>query len=136
MSRDEKRLWRKLKRDVKRAGNKRRRRYLKHELAEHPEAAPFTEFDFGHYQSAPLNGMDQDSTRKAPQGGATELTVAPHGNDLAQSKMASGQSSTAGRIAYPTCLNRLHRRDRTPRGRCVPLPPLKAARCSAAPPGR
>lgn len=59
----EKRQFRKLKRDVKRAGNKRRRHYLKRELVENPEEAPYSEFAFGRDSSAPLNGMDQDATR-------------------------------------------------------------------------
>jgi hypothetical protein len=64
----DKRTFRKLKRDIKRAGNKRRRQYLKRELAERPEDAPFTEFDFGRDSSAGFNGMDQDATRRRPKG--------------------------------------------------------------------
>lgn len=65
MSMDQdKRRYRKLKRDVKRAGNKRRRQHLKRELAENPEDAPFTEFDFGETSSASMNGMDRDATRQ------------------------------------------------------------------------
>jgi hypothetical protein len=60
----EKRQYRKLKRDVKRAGNKRRRQYLKRDLAENPDEAPFSEFDFGSDSSAGLNGLDQDATRR------------------------------------------------------------------------
>jgi hypothetical protein len=60
----DKRDWRKLKRDIKRAGNKRRRQHLKRELAENPEEASHTEFDFGRDSSAWLNGMDQDATRR------------------------------------------------------------------------
>ena len=44
---DDKRLYRKLKRDVKRAGNKRRRQHLKRDLADNPEEAPYSAFDFG-----------------------------------------------------------------------------------------
>jgi hypothetical protein len=62
----DKRTFRKLKRDVKRAGNKRRRRHLKRELTERPEEAPHSEFDFGRTSSAGLNGMDNDATRKRP----------------------------------------------------------------------
>jgi hypothetical protein len=65
MSMDQdKRRYRKLKRDIKRAGNKRRRQHLKRELAENPEEAPFTEFDFGETSSATMNGMDRDATRR------------------------------------------------------------------------
>ena len=59
-----KRELRKLKRDVKRAGNKRRRQYLKRELREKPEEAPHSEFDFGRFSSTPLNALDQDATRR------------------------------------------------------------------------
>jgi hypothetical protein len=60
----DKRQLRKLKRDVKRAGSKRRRQYLKRELRENPEGAPHSEFDFGRNTSQTLNGLDQDATRK------------------------------------------------------------------------
>ena len=60
----DKRFYRKLKRDVKRAGNKRRRQHLKRELADNPEEAPYSEFDFGDTSSATLNGIDQDATRR------------------------------------------------------------------------
>jgi hypothetical protein len=60
----DKRQLRKLKRDIKRAGNKRRRQFLKRDLAENPEDAPHSEFDFGRTSSTGLNGLDQDSTRR------------------------------------------------------------------------
>jgi len=60
----DKRRFRKLKRDVKRAGNKRRRQHLKRELVENPEDAPYSEFDFGSDSSATLNAMDHDATRR------------------------------------------------------------------------
>jgi len=63
MDRD-KRQMRKLKRDVKRAGNKRRRQYFKRELEQSPEEAPHTEFEFRRDSSAVFNGMDQDATRR------------------------------------------------------------------------
>lgn len=62
----DKRILRKLKRDVKKAGGKRRRQHLKRQLAENPEEAPFAEFDFGDDSSAGFNGMDQDATRRRP----------------------------------------------------------------------
>jgi hypothetical protein len=62
----DKREYRKLKRDVKRAGNKRRRQYLKRALVQNPEEAPHNEFDFGGDTSATLNGMDNDATRRRP----------------------------------------------------------------------
>jgi len=60
----DKRRYRKLKRDVKRAGNKSRRQYLKRNLATDPDGAPYADFDFGRDSSAGMNGMDQDSTRR------------------------------------------------------------------------
>jgi len=60
----DKRHLRKLKRDVKRAGNKRRRQHLKRELAENPQEAPFSESDVGRYRSADMNAMDRDATRR------------------------------------------------------------------------
>ena len=60
----DKRRYRKLKRDIKRAGNKRRRAHLKRDLAENPEEAACTEFDFGRTSSKTMNGMDQDPTRR------------------------------------------------------------------------
>jgi hypothetical protein len=60
----DKRRMRKLKRDVKRAGNKRRRAHLKRELRDNPDEAPYSEFNFGDTTSATLNGVDQDATRR------------------------------------------------------------------------
>jgi hypothetical protein len=60
----DKRQFRKLKRDIKRAGNKRRRQHLKRDLIENPEEAPYSEYDFGRNTSTGLNGLDNDSTRK------------------------------------------------------------------------
>lgn len=60
----DKRSYRKLKRDIKRAGNKRRRQHLKRELADNPEEAPHSTFDFGDTSSSTLNGLDQDATRR------------------------------------------------------------------------
>ena len=61
---DDKRLYRKLKRDVKRAGNRRRRQHLKRDLRDNPEEAAHTEFEFDKNSSASMNGNDQDSTRQ------------------------------------------------------------------------
>ena len=60
----DKRQLRKLKRVIKRVGGKRRRQQFRRELAENPEDAPFSTFDFGDTSSASLNGMDRDSTRR------------------------------------------------------------------------
>ncbi|HEV3263812.1 MAG TPA: hypothetical protein VG013_43655 [Gemmataceae bacterium] len=69
MDRDKRQL-RKLKRDVKRAGNKRRRLHLRRQLDKSPEEAPFAEFDFGSDSSAGLNGLDRDATRRRRTPGA------------------------------------------------------------------
>ena len=61
-----KRELRQQKREIKRAGSQRRRRQLKQALRENPEEAPYTEFDFGRYESARFNGMDHDATRRRP----------------------------------------------------------------------
>jgi hypothetical protein len=59
-----KRELRKLKRTVKRAGSKHRRRDLKRQLTENPEGAAEAEETFGKFNSETFNGLDQDSTRK------------------------------------------------------------------------
>ena len=64
MNRDDKRSWRRLKRDIKRAGSKRRRQHFKRDLVEHPEEAPYSEYEFRRDSSATLNGMDKDATRR------------------------------------------------------------------------
>jgi hypothetical protein len=60
----EKRQLRKLKRDLKRAGGKRRRQELKRDLADNPEEAHRKEFEFGRDSSTGLNGLDRDATRR------------------------------------------------------------------------
>lgn len=61
-----KRELRKLKRTLKRAGSKHRRRDLKRQLAENPSGAAEAEESFGKFSSQNFNGLDQDSTRKRP----------------------------------------------------------------------
>ena len=61
-----KRELRKLKRTLKRAGSKHRRRDLKRQLAEDPEGAADAEETFGRYSSQNLNRLDQDATRRLP----------------------------------------------------------------------
>jgi hypothetical protein len=63
MDRD-KRQMRKLKRDVKQAGNKKRRARLKRDLRDNPHEAHWSEESFGNASSQTLNGLDQDATRK------------------------------------------------------------------------
>jgi hypothetical protein len=60
----DKRRYRQLKRDIKKAGNRKRRQHLKRQLAESPEDAARVEFEFGRDSSAGLNGMDRDATRR------------------------------------------------------------------------
>jgi hypothetical protein len=60
----DKRKYRRLKRDLKQAGNRQRRRHLQRELVENPEEAAYSEFDFGCRSSAGLNGNDRDATRR------------------------------------------------------------------------
>ncbi len=60
----DKRKYRKLKRNVKRAGNKHRRRDFKRQLRENPNEAPYQEENFGRNSSAAMNGNDRDATRK------------------------------------------------------------------------
>ncbi len=64
MDQDKKRELRQLKREIKRAGGKRRRSQLKRGLAEHPEEAHVDEPSVGRFRSADYNGIDRDSTRK------------------------------------------------------------------------
>jgi hypothetical protein len=59
-----KRELRKLKRTLKRAGSKHRRRELKKQLADDPEGAAEATEDFGKFSSESFNGLDQDATRK------------------------------------------------------------------------
>jgi hypothetical protein len=54
-----KREMRKLKRVIKRAGSKHRRRDLKKQLAENPEEAAQAEENLGRHRSDGMNGMDQ-----------------------------------------------------------------------------
>ena len=63
----EKRELRKIKRAVKRAGNKHRRQSLKRQLAENPEEAAEAEEDLGRHRSADWNGLDNDATRRPKQ---------------------------------------------------------------------
>jgi hypothetical protein len=60
----DKRQLRKLKRVIKKAGSKRRRRELKRQLEENPEEAAHAEEDFGRSSSVGLNRLDNDATRR------------------------------------------------------------------------
>jgi hypothetical protein len=60
----DKRFFRKLKRDVKRAGTRKIRRRLQRDLADNPEEAAHPDLDYGRNRSASLNGNDRDATRR------------------------------------------------------------------------
>ena len=60
----DKRSFRQLKRDLKRAGNRKRRRQFQRELLDKPDDAPYSEFQFGRRSTAGLNGNDEDATRR------------------------------------------------------------------------
>jgi hypothetical protein len=60
----DKRSYRQLKRDLKRAGNRKRRRHLQRELRDNPEDAAGSNFDFGRDSTTGLNGNDRDATRR------------------------------------------------------------------------
>jgi hypothetical protein len=60
----DKRRHRELKREIKKAGNRKRRQHLKRQLERNPEEAADTDFDFGRDSSVGLNGNDQDATRR------------------------------------------------------------------------
>ncbi|HZV04360.1 MAG TPA: hypothetical protein VE999_04650 [Gemmataceae bacterium] len=60
----DKRKYRQLKRDLKRAGNRKRRRLLQRDLVVNPEDAPHSAFDFGRDSTRGLNGNDRDATRR------------------------------------------------------------------------
>jgi hypothetical protein len=62
---DDKRFYRDLKRKIKKAGNKKRRRLEKQELADNPGEAHWTEYEYGRNSSEWLNGMDEDKTRES-----------------------------------------------------------------------
>lgn len=62
----DKRRIRKLKRSVKKAGQKSLRRRLERELRDNPEGAHESKPDFGHSSSTGFNGLDEDRTRRQP----------------------------------------------------------------------
>ena len=63
----QKKQLRKLKRDVKRAGSKHRRRDLKKQLTDNPEEAHEAEENLGRHRSESMNQLDHDATRKNEQ---------------------------------------------------------------------
>jgi hypothetical protein len=68
MKKDNKKQFREAKRQVKKDGNRERRRHLKQQLIEDPENAHLDdEYDYGFNTSTDYNGIDRDSTRKRRQ---------------------------------------------------------------------
>jgi hypothetical protein len=63
MAQDDKRFYRELKRQVKKAGNKARRKHFKDQLDEDPTDID-NDFDFGYNQSSALNGRDGKNRKK------------------------------------------------------------------------
>jgi hypothetical protein len=62
----DKRRIRKLKRTIKKSGQKALRRRLDRELRENPEGAHQSGADFGRDSSTGFNGLDEDRTRRRP----------------------------------------------------------------------
>lgn len=61
---NEKKLFRQLKREMKKAGNRGRRNYLKRQLRDNPEEAHWAEYDFGSDATEPMNGLYPDTKRE------------------------------------------------------------------------
>lgn len=55
---------RRIKRVVKRSGNKKVRSKAKRNIAQNPEEAHLGDDDYGAYSSKKYNGIDNDSTRR------------------------------------------------------------------------
>jgi hypothetical protein len=68
----DKRQFRQMKRDVKRAGARKLRRRLQRDLVENPEEAAHSEIDYGRNSSAAFNGNDRDAKRSRKDGGDEE----------------------------------------------------------------
>lgn len=62
----DKRRLRKLKRTIKKAGQKALRRRLDRDLRDNPEDAHHSVPEFGRDSSAGFNGLDDDRTRRPP----------------------------------------------------------------------
>jgi hypothetical protein len=64
MGNDDKRQLRRIKRDIKRQGNRDRRRALKRSLETNPDEAQFDAYEFGRKSSKPWNGFNRDPKRR------------------------------------------------------------------------
>lgn len=78
-----KRELRQQKREIKRAGVKRRRRLGKQALLQNPDEVPAleTDFDFGRHSSSQYNGMDRDPTRRRADREPGVVFTKPSGTD-------------------------------------------------------
>lgn len=61
---NEKQIYRQIKREKKRAGNKNVRNSLKRDLRDHPNEAHMYEYDYGRHSTKEMNGKFLDSKRK------------------------------------------------------------------------
>lgn len=64
----DKRQLRQLKRHIKKAGSRHRRRQLQRDLADNPGEAHHSEEDLGRLESKTMNRLDNDATRKRSNG--------------------------------------------------------------------
>lgn len=85
MSNDDKRFYRNLKKAIKKTGNKKARQFFKKGLEDHPEEAQWDEFDYGHDESATLNGRDGRNRKKNRKKHADSA----HGNEPGQESPGS-----------------------------------------------
>lgn len=60
---NDKREYRRLKREIKKAGNRDMRNFFKRQLNKNPEEAHWDEYDYGQKSTKGMNGQDQDSKR-------------------------------------------------------------------------
>jgi hypothetical protein len=60
---DQKKLFRSLKRIIKKTGNRRTRNALKRSLSANPAEAHWDEIDYGKSSSTWLNGIDEDGIK-------------------------------------------------------------------------
>lgn len=72
MNEYEKRELREIKRALKRAGNKSRRRHFQKDLLDNPEEAHHSEYDFGQKSSAAFNGLDTNAKKRRKNRSVTE----------------------------------------------------------------
>jgi len=64
MKKDDKRFYRQLKKQIKKTGNKKRRRFYKENLENNPAETHQNTYDYGHDQSSALNGHDGPNRKR------------------------------------------------------------------------